>query len=87
MQTIYKYPLTQTQKQTLSLPEFYEILTVQGQDNRPCLWALVDPSMPRVNVEIAIYGTGDNIYVEDLRYISTFQIHGGALVFHAFEIF
>lgn len=86
MRTIYKYPLIQAQKQTLSLPEGYRLLSVQAQGNQPCLWALVDPARSRMNVNIAIYGTGDVIYDELISYISTFQLHGGALVFHAFEV-
>lgn len=86
MRTIYKYPLTEGQIQVLSLPEDYEILSVQGQDNVPCLWALVNPHLPKVNVQIGIYGTGHNVYAEALRHISTFQLFGGSLVFHAFEI-
>lgn len=85
--TIYKYPLEVTDLQELELPEGAEILTVQMQTGVPCLWALVDPTADKKCRLIRIAGTGHFLNDEiEHRYIGTFQMAGGQLVFHAFEV-
>lgn len=87
MKTIYKYPIKVTDEQTLKLPVNAKILTVQTQNDTPCIWALVDTSEAQTeNVDIRVYGTGHTINDSDnLDYIGTFQMHGGSLVFHVFR--
>lgn len=87
---IWKYPLEVTDLQTVEMPHGAKILTVQMQGTTCCLWALVEDEMPRhlnQSRRIAIYGTGNPV-PRNLRqdYIATFQMEGGALVFHAFEV-
>lgn len=83
---IYKYPLQVQDKQTIKLPSGYKILTVQVQDGIPCLWAMVDTSIDCVEVNIITHGTGNGIFGnEELRYIGTYQLNNGVLVFHVFE--
>lgn len=85
MRTIYKYPLLILDEQEIEMPDSANLLAVQMQNGQPCLWAHVDHSLPMVVRKIAIRGTGhpaDNLG----RYISTFQMKGGELVFHAFEL-
>ncbi len=88
--TIYKYPLQVNDMQCISLPQGAEILTIQAQNDIPCLWALVDPEqMISQERHIEIFGTSHNIPCmqrEQRIYISTFQLRGGSLVFHAFEL-
>jgi len=86
--TIYKYPLKLTDLQDTMLPVDASILTVQIQHDKPCLWALVDPEANYMEpVTIRIAGTGHPIVDNDnLHYISTFQMQGGLLVFHVFEV-
>lgn len=87
MKTIFKYELQLTDVQTLRLPGYYQVLCVQVQNGKPCLWAAVDPSYPGRNKGIRIIGTGHQFSdYEDLEYISTFQLEDGALVFHVFEV-
>lgn len=72
----------------LLLPEDAQILTVQMQRDFPCLWALVTPDLlnGRKHRTFVVYGTGHNILnSEYLKYIGTYQMHEGALVFHVFE--
>lgn len=85
---IFKYELEVTGSQTLLLPRFSEILCVQTQFEKPCIWALVNPEADKVPVSIEIYGTGENIVDGRIRkYIGTFQIvTGEGLVFHVFEL-
>lgn len=87
--TIYKYNLKVMGRQTIELPIGAEILTIQSQYENPCLWALVDPentdSKSRV---IEMFGTGHPVGYDmgvSRKYISTFQLNGGQLVFHVFE--
>ena len=83
---VYKYELEITDEQTIRLPFNAELLTVQMQGDKCCLWALVDPRNELNERTICIYGTGQPIPNEiRLKYISTFQIPHLGLVFHAFE--
>lgn len=86
---IYKYPLIVADTQTVTLPQGAEILSVQVQNSNPMLWALVntDPFVKTENRVIKTYGTGEPIYESDtyLKYISTYQLSNGSLVFHVFE--
>lgn len=84
--TIYKYPLEIVDEQVVLLPTGAKILTVQTQMDKPCIWAMVNPTAPNnMALTIRIFGTGHTIKDSDsLEYIGTFQIYGGRLVFHAF---
>lgn len=87
--TIWKYLLNVTDAQNVIMPVGAEILTVQTQNESPCLWALVNPSETRTEGRnIEIFGTGHPIGYDmgvDRKYISSFQLMGGKLVYHAFE--
>lgn len=88
MKTIYKYPLEAIDYQRIALPHGAEILTVQAQREKPCIWALVDPDNDLEERYFRMAGTGHPLSEKDklLRYVGTFQIMGGDLVFHVFEI-
>lgn len=87
MKTVYKFQLGITDVQTIQMPKGAKILTVQVQSAYgPCVWALVDPSQELENVKIRIAGTGHPIKEDIVKYIGSFQLQGGALVFHAFVI-
>ena len=86
--TIWKFELETTDKQTLKMPVGAKILTVQTQNEKPCLWALVDPNAEKEDRFIEVFGTGHPIGCDmgvDRKYISTYQLRGGSLVFHVFE--
>jgi hypothetical protein len=84
MRTIYKYPLLILDEQEIEMPMGAGLMTVQMQHGQPCLWAIVDTLNPPEKRKVLIRGTGHT--AEGLgRYISTFQMKGGELVFHAFE--
>ena len=86
---IYKYPLEVTDVRNISLPIGAEILTIQAQNETPCLWALIDPNEKAIEIRtIEIFGTGHPVGYDmgvSRKYISTFLLRGGQLVFHAFE--
>ena len=84
MQTIYKYPLSP--HIGVDLPVGAEILTVQMQHGAAWLWAKIDTDQHKTeNRKIRCYGTGHKMNGVPAKYIGTFQIDNGALVFHVFE--
>jgi len=89
MKAVFKYPMVPRDEVTMLLPKGAEILTIQTQGETPCLWALVDPEQQDEPRRFRIAGTGHPInggLAEgwEWRYIDTFQLAGGALIFHAF---
>lgn len=71
------------------MPNGAEILAVHVQKNEPCIWALVDSEQPLQARFFDIFGTGHMISppLETLerKYIGSFQLQQGQLVFHVFE--
>lgn len=83
--TIWKFPLEVIDVQKIEIPADYEILTVQVQAGHPCLWALVDTDTFRRKIAIEIVGTGHRILDKKRKYIGSFQMLNGVLVYHCFE--
>ena len=85
--TIWKYEIEITDIQDVKMPKDAEILTVQAQRGCIGIWAIVNSEETEiVRRTIIIKGTGHPINPEyNLKYIGTFQIYGGELVFHVFE--
>lgn len=88
-EVVYKYQISLSQSNHIDMPEGANLLTLQLQNNTPTIWCLVDDEKPMVTRIFEIWGTGD--YLRPLThytrtYIGTFQLHGGALVFHVFEV-
>ena len=86
LKTIHKYPLEVTDYQKIKLPKDSTILTVQTQREVPCIWALVDIEKEKGERNIRIVGTGHPVHDNVVRYIGTFQLERGSLIFHVFEI-
>lgn len=86
--TIWKFEIETADLNTVNMPKGAEILTVQNQMGNPCIWALVDPAQETELRAFEVFGTGHEVYCDmgiDRKYIGTYQLHGGALVFHVFE--
>jgi len=86
---VFKYVLRIDDRITLNLPKGAEVLTVQTQYNQPCLWVLVDPFAAKEKRVFRLAGTGHPISFDmgsDYKYINSFQMDDGALVFHLFEM-
>ena len=88
MLKVYKYPLRPNDYIDIQLPKGGQILTIQTQGDMPYLWALVNPDNPRMKRRFRLAGTGHpiNESMSELFYHGTFQLHGGALIFHLFEV-
>ena len=85
MRAIWKFPLEVTDEQRIEMPEAADILCVQVQGGVPCLWAAVIPDAAKVKRTVAVYGTGHPMKTRQAdKYVGTFQLQGGALVFHVF---
>jgi len=83
---IWKWEIKVTDRQTVMMPDGAKLLDVQMQDGQCCIWALCDQSAELAPRWLAIYGTGNSMPDNPGEYIATFQMHGGALVFHVFEL-
>lgn len=88
MSVVWKFPLAPVTEQAVVMPAGAEILHVDEQDGRVCLWALVDPDASLVEKLISIRGTGEPIDAEwkGPRHIGTVLTAGGQLVWHVFAI-
>jgi len=69
----------------IEMPAGALVLTVQTQHGEPQIWALVDPTRQKVRRRFRTYGTGHVVPDYPGEYVGTFQLSGGALVFHVFE--
>jgi len=87
MKQIWKFPLQVATFQYIHMPEGAEVLTVQEQDNIPCIWAKVDPEIGSKSYAICMLGTGHSIPPQayEGKYLGTVQLDGGRLVLHVFE--
>lgn len=96
---IFKYPLKLTDEQTIKIPAGAVILCVQIQREYPCVWALVEEVNGLEEFKFWIYGTGNPIsidpkyknewfppreFLRGQRYVGTFQMADGSLVWHVF---
>jgi hypothetical protein len=88
MLKIFKYQLPVDDYFSLQIPAGSRILSVDVQHGVPCMWVLVDPANSAVTRRFRFAGTGHPITesIEQLDFIGTFQMHGGSLIFHIFEI-
>jgi len=85
---IFKYQIMTTDYQEIAMPGKAEILTVQTQNEAPCIWALVNPDLEPERRHIEVFGTGHDVPCDEhitRIYIGTYQLNGGALIFHVFE--
>lgn len=82
MKTIYKYTLDLKDKQQIELPLDADILSVQVQAEKICLWAKVSSTLPKEKRTIYIYVTGTEIEKDNSSYVGTVQ--DGIYVWHIF---
>jgi hypothetical protein len=89
---IYKYEVKAEAVNKIKIPIGGKILTVQMQNNIPQMWVACDPSREVITRRFVVIPTGKEVNLPEdgesiqLSYIGTFQLEGGALVFHLFEL-
>lgn len=86
MKIIYKYELKEIDVNKLSMPEDAQILCVQTQKGIPYIWALVDDKKEVKSKFIMTIGTGHPMPDNPKKYIGTYQLFEGDLVYHVFEL-
>ena len=89
MLKVYKYNIEINDYFDLELPFGAKILKVDVQHGYPQLWALIDPEITVMeNHKFRFAGTGHpiNENSNQLNFIDTFQMDGGNLIFHIFEV-
>lgn len=87
MKAIWKFTLPAMSGAMVEMPQGAAVLCVQSQGDVPMIWAEVDTEAPKIKRRFFTYGTGHEMppMSDDPRhYIGTFQISGGALVFHVY---
>lgn len=91
MKRIYKYPLVVDDVQDIKMAQGASVLCVQAQGETPCVWALVGHNSKMdgpstVRRRFRTYGTGHPMDDAETfpHYVGTYQLRGGALVFHVF---
>jgi hypothetical protein len=84
--TIWKFPIETTDLQSIAIPAGSVLLSFQIQRGQPCMWAQCDPASPLEQRLIAVYGTGHPLPSKPGKYVGTYQLSGGALVFHVFDL-
>jgi hypothetical protein len=89
MKSIWKYELPVEDIVKVEMQADAEILCVQSQQGTPCIWAVVDPKTTKCTRTFRIIGTGHPVSddLSKMKYIGTFQMRDGFLIFHLFEIF
>lgn len=89
MLTIWKYEVPAADYFELSLPPNAKPLTVQVQRGNPQMWVLLDQD-ETIYVDRKFYVAGTGLPISEpmgiLQYVGTFQLRGGLLVFHVFEV-
>src|SRR4051812_10783006 len=91
MLTVHKFalPFPVTDRFELRLPRGARLLSLQCQQDEPKIWALVESDAPNEVRTFRLVGTGHPIpgilIAEQLRFVGTFQMMDGSLVFHVFE--
>jgi hypothetical protein len=86
MQAVWKFPLTCADKGIIAMPKGAKVLCVQAQLDEPQIWAVCDIGAEKEDRTFAIYGTGHVHESIGGEYVGTFQLRGGSLVFHVFEV-
>lgn len=87
MQTIYRYALTITGRQSVEMPVGAKFVHVHDQEGCPTVWVECDPEKPLAPRDLFVVGTGWNQVVgngEQAIYRGT--SYSGSFVWHVYEI-
>ena len=88
MLKVLKYEIEISDYFEIEMPNGAQILKAECQHNRPYLWVLADLEYLPVKRTFRFAGTGHPIKHQknELKFISTFQMDKGNLIFHIFEV-
>jgi hypothetical protein len=85
MKTIWKYTVSGAVTEVL-MPADAQILSIQMQEARICMWALVDPERPKVSRTFRTRGTGWVIGSDETLGTHLGTVIDGPFVWHIFEV-
>lgn len=83
---IWKYVLSMADEQTIESPVGAQFLSLQLQHGEPTIWLLCDETREMGTTKVGIFGTGNPMPDHPGKYLGTFQLSDGRLVFHAFQL-
>lgn len=85
MITIHKYQFEIANRVEIEMPAGANVLSIQLQDGKPTVWAMVETTYSSEKRVFRIYGTGHKLdmFATEGRYLSTIQHNG--FVWHIFE--
>lgn len=85
MKRIYKYELKVVDGQFINI-QSNNILSVQEQDDKIIIYAVIDTEMSAIKYEFGINGTGNPISfdIDDFNFLGTVKMYDGKLMFHVF---
>lgn len=87
MDTIHKYAVPLTDISDIRMPAGARVICVGVQDGHPFIWARVDSKAPTVERRFRLASTGHDLAMgPGAPYLGTVMLHGGALVFHLFDL-
>lgn len=84
---IWKFEVPIGDRFEITMPRLARILTLDVQNDAPCLWALVVPTNAKAPRRFLGVGTGHPITFDlgGAGYIGTAVLMGGSFVYHVFE--
>lgn len=85
MVTIHKYQFEISDRVEIEMPCGASVLSIQLQDGKPTVWAMVETTYSAETRVFRIYGTGHklDLFATEGRYLGTIQLEG--FVWHIFE--
>lgn len=85
-EVVHKYPLAcMSGRALVTMPRRRRVLSLQAQDNVPCVWAMIDPDSPLETVAFDCVPTGVPVPETAGPYLGTVLLDGGVFVLHIFE--
>lgn len=85
MKSIWREPITLTEKQTLTAPGLRRILSISSERGALEAWFEVDTDAPERSLEIRVVGTGHPV-PDEAVYIDTDIPAGGVFVWHFYSV-
>ena len=75
MEVIWKFELKVNDIVHIEMPKGAEILSVNTQNGTPCIWAKVDSKIETEKRSFAIFGTGEPLASNKMKFVHTFLSH------------
>ena len=87
---IWKVPLQITEWQEAKFPKNTEILSIQVQNNIPCIWFMIDldenlaSKMETIKLQTVVTGSSFSFSPKTHKFLGTYQVDG--FVGHVFQV-